>query len=125
MARRPLRWPQSPPYAGERPGDRPRTPRPPRSTRWSLLWLVLSLVFCFQVIITMGVGRNRQGERRSRSRLTPQPDGSVVIGGDVLDDRKAQAGAAGGTGAGLVDAEEALEHPLLVLARDADTAVGD
>src|SRR6202022_2353793 len=104
------------------PGDRPRTPRPPRSTRWSLVWVVLSLV---RSVFGIGVGRNRQGERRSRSRLTPQPDGSVVIGGDVLDDRQAESGAAGGAGARLVDAEEPLEHPLLVLARAADAGAGD
>src|SRR5689334_14969836 len=86
--------------------------------------LVLSLVLHFQVIITMGVGGNRQGERRPRSRLAPQPDGSVVIGCDVFNDRQAQSGTAGGPGAGLVYAEEPLEHPLLVLACDADAAVG-
>src|SRR5215217_4410175 len=73
----------------------------------------------------MGIGRNRQGERRSRSRLTPQPDGSVVIGGDVLDDRQAESGAAGGTRTCLVYAEEPLEYALLILAGDADAAVGD
>ena len=62
--RRPPRWPRSPPCAAETPGDRPGTPRPPRSTHWSLVWLVLSFVrFIWSSI---GVGRNRQRERRSR-----------------------------------------------------------
>ena len=50
---------------------------------------------------------------------------SVVVGRDVLDDGQAEAGAAGGARTRLVDPEEPLEDPLLVLAGDADTAVGD
>src|SRR5512135_206935 len=34
--------------------------------------------------------RDRQRERRPGPRLAPQPDGPVVVGGDVLDDRQAQ-----------------------------------
>ena len=37
------------------------------------------------------------------------------LASDVLDDRQPQPGAAGSSRAGLVDPEEALEHPLLIL----------
>ena len=36
-----------------------------------------------------------------------------MVGGDVFDDGETEAGAAGGAGAGLVDAEEAFEDALL------------
>lgn len=42
----------------------------------------------------------------------------------MLDDRETEAGATCGTGAGRVDAVEALEDALLVLVRDADALVG-
>ena len=42
---------------------------------------------------------------------------------DVLDDREAQAGAAGGARAGAVHAEEPLEDPLQLVLRDADALI--
>ena len=48
-----------------------------------------------------------------------------MVGGDVFDDGQSQAGAAGGPGAGLVDAKEAFEDALLVFGVDAQAAVGD
>src|SRR3954469_4375111 len=68
--------------------------------------------------------RYRQRERRTRTGLTPQPDGAVVIGRDVLDDGQSQSGAAGGPRPRRVDAEESLEHPLLIVAGDADASIG-
>src|SRR5690606_14626367 len=55
----------------------------------------------------------------------PHRDVPAVRGGHVLDDRQAQARAAGGPGAGRVDAVEALEDAFLVLLGDADALVGD
>src|SRR5262245_43020549 len=73
-----------------------------------------------------GDGRgNRHRECRPGTRLTPQPNGAVVIGGDVFDDRQPEPGATCGPGPRLVDAEESFEHPLLIAGCDADTAVGD
>ena len=43
----------------------------------------------------------------------------------MLDDRQSEAGAAGGTVAGRVDAIEAFEDPVDLLGRDADALVGD
>ena len=43
----------------------------------------------------------------------------------MLDDREAEAGAAGGAVPGGVDAVEPLEDPVELLGRDADAAVGD
>ena len=48
-----------------------------------------------------------------------------MVGGDVFDDGQSQAGAAGGSGAGLVDAKEAFEDALLVFLFDAQATVGD
>ncbi len=56
----------------------------------------------------------------SRVKVDPVPgllhrvDLAVVVGGDVLDDRETQTGAAGRARPGLVDAEESFEHALLV-----------
>jgi hypothetical protein len=52
-------------------------------------------------------------------------DFAAVVGGDVFDDGQPQAGAAGGAGAGLVDAEKAFADALLVLGGDAQAAIGD
>src|ERR1700747_1135212 len=80
------------------------------------------LVELFALGVIRGDG---QGERRPCSQLAPQPDRAVVIGRDVLDDGKAQPGAAGGPRARLVGAEKPLEYPLLVFAGDPDAPVGD
>ena len=53
------------------------------------------------------------------------PDLAAVGGGDVLDDREAEAGAAGGAVAGRVDAVEPLEDPVHLAGGDADALVGD
>src|SRR5690348_30887 len=68
--------------------------------------------------------RQPQGEGGALSFGAPHRDLPAVRGGHVLDDRQTQPGAAGGTGAGRVDAVEALEDALLVLVRDADALVG-
>ena len=71
------------------------------------------------------VGGQPQGERRAGPSLAPHGDLAAVVGGDVLDDRQAEPGAAGGAGTGRVDAVEALEDALQVLVGDADALVGD
>src|SRR5262249_17274099 len=71
------------------------------------------------------VDGDRHRERRSGAWLAPQPDASVVVGSDVLDDRQAQTRSAGGARPRGVAPEEPLENRLLMLAGDADTAVGD
>ena len=48
-----------------------------------------------------------------------------MVGRDVLDDGKAEPGAAGGPRARLVGAEEPLKDPLLIFAGDPDAPVGD
>src|SRR5699024_341320 len=55
----------------------------------------------------------------------PGGDLSAVVARDVLDDRQAQPGAAGGPGAGAVDPEEALEDAFQVLLGDAHALVLD
>src|SRR5699024_10034477 len=60
-----------------------------------------------------------QGEGRALARQGPGGDLSAVVARDVLDDRQAQPGAAGGPGAGAVDPEEALEDAFQVLLGDA------
>src|SRR5699024_6453050 len=59
-----------------------------------------------------------QGEGRPLSGQGPGGDLPAVVARDVLDDRQAQPGPAGGPGAGAVDPEEALEDALQVLLRD-------
>ena len=66
-----------------------------------------------------------QGERRALSLHGPHPYVAAVGGGDVLDDREAEAGAAGGAVPGRVDAVEALEDPVELVVRDADALVDD
>src|SRR6185436_5688931 len=52
-------------------------------------------------------------------------DTAAVVGGDVLDDGQAQAGAAGRPGPGLVSPVEPLEDPVDVVRGDTDALVGD
>src|SRR5947209_13274978 len=73
----------------------------------------------------VGVGGDAQGERGAGAGFAPEVDFAAVVGGDVFDDGQSQAGAAGGPGAGLVDAKEAFEDALLVFGVDAQAAVGD
>ncbi len=65
-----------------------------------------------------------QGEGGALALGAPHRDLPAVRGGHVFHDREAQPRAAGGTGAGGVDAVEALEDALLVLVGDADALVG-
>ena len=82
-----------------------------------------------QVRAVVSGGAAASGMRRVK--VEPRPSSlhtrhrAAVVARDVLDDGQAQAGAAGAAGPRLVDPVEALEHPLAVLARDADAAVGD
>src|SRR5437879_5534590 len=69
--------------------------------------------------------RQPQGEGGALTLGAPHRDLPAVRGGHVLDDRETEARAARGTGAGRVDAVEALEDALLVLVGDADALVGD
>ena len=69
--------------------------------------------------------RDPQGEGGAEPLLAPDRHRAAVVAGDVLDDRQAQAGAAGAARPGLVDPVEALEDPRPVRPRDADAAVGD
>ena len=68
--------------------------------------------------------RQGQGEGRALALDGPDPDLAAVGGGDVLDDRQPEAGAAGGAVPGRVDAVEALEDPVDLAGRDADALVG-
>src|SRR6185312_11319254 len=84
----------------------------------------LSLVRSFvRLADAVRIGRNRHGERRPRAGLTPQPDGSIVVGCNMFDDREAEAGASGCPRSGFVDAEEPLEHPLLIGGGDAESPI--
>ena len=56
--------------------------------------------------------RQGQRERRALALDGPDPHVAAVGGGDVLDDRQAQPGAAGGAVPGRVDPVEALEDPV-------------
>ncbi len=73
------------------------------------------------------VGRRGKGHREGRAAplLAPDAHPAPVVGADVLDDRQAQAGAAGGARAGGVDPVEALEDALLLGRGDALALVGD
>ncbi len=68
---------------------------------------------------------NPQGEGGAGPGLAPELDITAMVGSDVLDDRQAQPSAAGGSAARLVDAEEPLENPFLVLGGYAQAAVSD
>ena len=57
-------------------------------------------------------------------QLAVDVDLGVVVGRSVLDDGQAQAGAAGGPGAGLVHPVEAVEHLGQLVLRDAYAGVG-
>ena len=63
-----------------------------------------------------GVGQPH-GERGALALDAPDGHLAAVVGGDVLDDGQAEAGAAGGPRAGRVDPVEALEDPLLLRRR--------
>src|SRR5437763_6699468 len=65
-----------------------------------------------------------QGERGPGAWPAPEADRAAVVVRHVLDDRQAEAGAAGRARAGLVCAGEAREHPRLLVLGDADAAVG-
>ena len=71
------------------------------------------------------LARQGQRERGALALDGPDPDLAAVRGGDVLDDREAQAGAAGRAVASGVDAVEALEDAVELVGRDADALVGD
>ena len=71
----------------------------------------------------LGVAGERQGEGRALALDRPHGDVAAVGGGDVLDDREPEAGAAGGAVAGRVDAVEPLEDAVDVLGGDADALV--
>ena len=64
------------------------------------------------------ISRKAQHERRTLSFLRRDQHLAAVVRGDVTHDRQAEAGAAGVAAAGLVDAIEALEHPVEVAARE-------
>src|SRR5699024_11715942 len=118
------RWGRrSPPCGAGRPAGRRATPRPPRSTPWSL-HVILSLYDVLGELapdrVRGGGGRglavarlhvSRKFEREGRPGSGPAPQGhqAVVVLGDVLDDRQAQPGPPGVPGAGLAHAEEARE----------------
>ncbi|CAM4153179.1 hypothetical protein JAAN108728_13830 [Janibacter anophelis] len=57
--------------------------------------------------------------------VAPDLDVAAVVGADVLDDRQAETGAAGGPGAGGVHPVEALEDAGLLVLGDARPLVGD
>ena len=57
-------------------------------------------------------GREPQGEGRAGARAGSTRSPAAVVGRDVLDDGQPEAGTAGRPGAGRVDPEEPLEHPL-------------
>ena len=63
------------------------------------------------------------GDGGAHVQLTVQLDAGVVDAGDVLDDGKAEAGAAGGFAAALVHAIEPLKNAGLGFFRDADAVV--
>ena len=65
------------------------------------------------------------GEGGSAALLRPHPHLAAVVLHGVLDDAEAEAGAAGVAAAGVVDAEEALEHAVALALGDADALVGD
>ena len=69
--------------------------------------------------------RKADGEGRAATGSRPQPHLAAVALHRVLDDREAEAGAAGAARARLVGAVEPLEHALLVALGDADAAIGD
>ena len=69
--------------------------------------------------------REGHPDRGAGADLTLQVDACIVQKGDVLDDRKAQTGAAGCLGAALVHAVEPLKHAGLAVLRDADAVVLD
>src|SRR3954447_20867507 len=68
--------------------------------------------------------RQPQGEGGALTLGAPHRDLPAVRGGHMLDDRETESRSARGTGAGRVDAVEALEDALLVLVGDADALVG-
>ena len=72
-----------------------------------------------------GLAGQGQGERRPLALDRPDPHLAAVGGGDVLDDREAEAGAAGGAVPRRVDAVEPLEDAVELVRRDADALVGD
>ena len=69
---------------------------------------------------TLWIFREGHPYGRPGADLTLQVDARIVQKGNVLDDRKAQTGAAGRLGAALVHAVEPLKHAGLAVLRDAD-----
>ena len=67
--------------------------------------------------------RDAEGERAAFAFAGAHGDVAAVVGGDVADDRQAEAGAAGVAAAGPVDAVEALEDAVEVAGRNADALV--
>ena len=74
---------------------------------------------------TLWIFREGHPYGRPGADLTLQVDARIVQKCDVLDDRKAQTGAAGRLGAALVHAVEPLKHAGLAVLRDADAVVLD
>ena len=72
-----------------------------------------------------GRGGQPHGEGGAAALLAPHGDVAAVVGADVLDDREAEAGAAGGPRARRVDAVEPLEDAGLLGVRDALALVAD
>ncbi len=95
-----------------RPVRSRRAPTPPR------------LIIRLPVDIRTGNGQP-QGERGARALDAPHAHPAAVVGGDVLDDGQAEAGAAGGPGPRRVGPVEPLEDPLQVPLGDADALVAD
>ncbi len=65
----------------------------------------------------------KDGERAAFANRTFHMDGTAVNLDDVLDDGEAQPGAAELAAAGGIDAVEALEEPVEVLAFDSEPFV--
>ena len=57
--------------------------------------------------------------------LRPDPHVAAVVLHRVLDDAEPEPGAAGVAAAGVIDAEEALEHAVALVFGDADALIGD
>ena len=68
--------------------------------------------------------RKSNGNGGSFVRLALELHGGFVEAGGVLDDGQAQTAAADLAGVAFVHPIETLEHPALILRRDADAGIG-